>query len=60
MLVKLLVKFGVALPFTYHAFNGVRHLVWDFGKALSNRSVARSGWLVVGLTMVGSVVLAVL
>jgi succinate dehydrogenase (ubiquinone) cytochrome b560 subunit len=30
------VKYGgkalVALPFTFHSFNGLRHLTWDMGK----------------------------
>lgn len=60
VLVKVGLKFGVALPFTYHSFNGVRHLVWDFGRELSNKQVARSGWAVVGLSLVGSAVLAAL
>lgn len=54
------VKFGVALPFTYHAFNGVRHLVWDLGREMSNKQVMRTGWAVVGLSVVGSGVLAAL
>lgn len=25
-------KFILALPFTFHSFNGIRHLVWDMNK----------------------------
>lgn len=53
-------KFGVALPFTYHAFNGVRHLVWDLGKELSNKQVNQTGWAVVGLSVVSAAILAAL
>ncbi|KAL4914915.1 hypothetical protein BDW62DRAFT_204135 [Aspergillus aurantiobrunneus] len=55
---KFALKFGVALPFTFHALNGVRHLVWDTGRGLTNLQVARSGWAVVGGSVVGAVLLA--
>ena len=55
---KYIIKFGVALPFCYHSFNGVRHLVWDSGREFSTAAVMRTGWAVVGLTVVGSGVLA--
>lgn len=52
------IKFGVALPFTFHAFSGVRHLVWDTGRELSNRQVQVTGWAVVGTSVLASGVLA--
>ncbi|KAL9124014.1 MAG: hypothetical protein Q9217_006613 [Psora testacea] len=55
---KGLIKFGVALPFCFHTFNGVRHLIWDTGRELGNLAVMRTGWIVVGLTVVGSGILA--
>ena len=55
---KFAIKFGVALPFTFHSFNGVRHLVWDTGREFGNVAVMRTGWAVVGLTFVSSGVLA--
>lgn len=55
---KTAIKFGVALPFTFHGFNGVRHLVWDLGYDIGNKQVQRSGWAVVGLSVVGAGVLA--
>ncbi|KAK2624024.1 hypothetical protein QTJ16_006658 [Diplocarpon rosae] len=55
-------KFGLkalaALPFTFHSWNGVRHLVWDTGRAFNNQTVIRSGWAVVGLTAVSTLYLA--
>ncbi|KAL8804168.1 MAG: hypothetical protein Q9182_002710 [Xanthomendoza sp. 2 TL-2023] len=57
--VKVLLKFGVALPFTFHGFNGVRHLVWDTGREFANKSVVRTGYVVMGLTVVSSAGLAV-
>ncbi|RDW79269.1 succinate:quinone oxidoreductase subunit C [Aspergillus mulundensis] len=55
---KFAIKFAVAYPFTFHAFNGVRHLVWDTGRGLTNRQVARSGWAVVGASGVVATLLA--
>ncbi|KAL8681359.1 MAG: hypothetical protein Q9186_002502 [Xanthomendoza sp. 1 TL-2023] len=57
--VKLLLKFGVAVPFTFHSFNGVRHLVWDSGREFANKSVVRTGYVVMGLTVVSSGGLAI-
>ncbi|KAL4968354.1 succinate:quinone oxidoreductase subunit C [Aspergillus stella-maris] len=51
------VKILVAWPFLFHCLNGVRHLVWDTGVGLNNRAVVRSGWGVVGGSVVGGVVL---
>ncbi|KAI9878419.1 MAG: hypothetical protein M1830_000939, partial [Pleopsidium flavum] len=48
---KVATKMTVAMPFTYHSFNGIRHLVWDMGKEMSNKQVQRTGWTVVGLTV---------
>lgn len=28
---KFGIKTAIALPFTYHSFNGLRHLAWDAG-----------------------------
>lgn len=39
-------KFAIALPFYYHSLNGIRHLIWDVGLALSLRGVYAGGWLV--------------
>jgi len=38
----------------YHLLNGIRHLVWDTGRALDIRSAYTGGWLV----LIGTVVLA--
>ena len=58
--VKVLGKFFIAMPFTFHSLNGLRHLTWDTGRELSNKAVQRTGWLVVGGTVVGSAILAYL
>ena len=38
-----LVMFGYSVVLFYHASNGVRHLFWDFGKALDVQGVYTSG-----------------
>ncbi|KAI9047278.1 hypothetical protein LZ554_008729 [Drepanopeziza brunnea f. sp. 'monogermtubi'] len=55
---KFGIKFLAALPFTFHSWNGIRHLVWDTGRAFKNQTVIKSGWAVVGLTAVSTLYLA--
>lgn len=56
--VKFATKFLVALPFTFHSLNGVRHLIWDTASMITNKAVNQSGWTVVALTMVSALGLA--
>ncbi|KAL4797923.1 hypothetical protein BDV19DRAFT_358248 [Aspergillus venezuelensis] len=56
-IVKTGVKTLIAWPFLFHCLNGVRHLVWDTGVGLNSPAVVRSGWGVVGGSVVGGVVL---
>ncbi|MGK2926683.1 MAG: succinate dehydrogenase, cytochrome b556 subunit [Lysobacterales bacterium] len=39
------------LSLAYHLFNGIRHLVWDSGRALDIRSAYTAGWLVLAATV---------
>ncbi|KKZ68901.1 succinate dehydrogenase (ubiquinone) cytochrome b560 subunit [[Emmonsia] crescens] len=55
---KVGLKFTAALPFTFHSFNGCRHLIWDLGKQFSNKQVIATGWTVVGLTLTSALALA--
>lgn len=57
---KFLVKLGLALPFTFHSINGVRHLIWDTGRMLTNKQVIQSGWTMVGLSTVSALALALM
>ena len=57
---KVLVKTFFALPFTFHSFNGIRHLMWDFTIGITNKQVAQTGWAVVGLSVVSALGLAFL
>lgn len=49
-----LLLLGCALALSYHLLNGIRHLVWDTGRALEIRSAYTAGWMV----LIGAVVLA--
>ena len=60
LLVKAGLKTIVALPFTYHSLNGVRHLVWDIGFGFTNQQVIKTGWTVVGLSVASALLLAFL
>ncbi|KAJ5177163.1 uncharacterized protein N7482_003040 [Penicillium canariense] len=57
---KVLIKATMALPFTYHSMNGLRHLMWDLGRGLSNPTIIKSGWTVVGLSVTSALALAFL
>ncbi|KAG5723702.1 hypothetical protein E4T56_gene9277 [Termitomyces sp. T112] len=43
-------KFVLALPFTFHSFNGLRHLAWDMGKFMTVKGCYSSGYAVLGAT----------
>ncbi len=47
-----LALFGFSLALMYHLLNGVRHLLWDTGWGFEIPHVYRSGYAVVGLTIV--------
>lgn len=51
---KVALKSFFAFPMFFHSFNGVRHLLWDVGIGFTNQQVIRTGWSVVGLTVVTS------
>ncbi|KAJ5494961.1 hypothetical protein N7539_000077 [Penicillium diatomitis] len=55
---KVLLKTIMALPFTFHSFNGLRHLMWDMGRGLSNNVIIKSGWTVVGVSVASALALA--
>ena len=53
-------KFVLATPFMYHLFNGVRHLIWDTGRAMTLRGVYATGWAVNIATLISSTFLTFL
>jgi len=56
---KVATKALIAFPFTFHSFNGVRHLVWDLGKEFKNKEVINTGLVVFGLTGITTLYLAI-
>lgn len=46
----------LTLALYYHLLNGIRHLLWDSGLLLKLRSAYLSGWTVVVLTFVLTVI----
>lgn len=52
--IGMLLLAGTVVCLCYHLLNGIRHLVWDTGRALEIKSAYTAGWLV----LVGTVVLA--
>lgn len=56
-MVHLASKAFLALPFTYHLWNGIRHLIWDTGSWLSIDKVYIGGYIALVLTLVSTVYL---
>lgn len=38
----------IAFPFAYHYCNGIRHLIWDTGRALTIKEVYLTGYVMLG------------
>lgn len=53
----LVLLFFVSFSLMFHAANGVRHLVWDWGAGLSPAATRRSGQIVVALSAALTVLL---
>ncbi|THV02164.1 SDHC, cytochrome b subunit of succinate dehydrogenase [Dendrothele bispora CBS 962.96] len=50
-------KFLLSLPFTFHSFNGLRHLAWDSGRFLTVKSAYSTGYAVIGATALSTLYL---
>jgi succinate dehydrogenase / fumarate reductase cytochrome b subunit len=58
LLVSLLGKivlFGVTVCLFFHMANGVRHLVWDFGKGLAPQTATATAWVALAFAVVAAV-----
>ncbi|ODQ54067.1 cytochrome b560 subunit of succinate dehydrogenase [Saitoella complicata NRRL Y-17804] len=55
---KIAIKSVLAFPFTFHSWNGIRHLIWDTGSFLDLKGVYRTGYIVLGVSTVSAVALA--
>jgi succinate dehydrogenase / fumarate reductase cytochrome b subunit len=51
-----LVLFGYTWALIHHMFGGIRHLIWDTGRALDIKSADALGWL----SIIGSISLTVI
>lgn len=47
-----LVMVGSLWALWFHFCNGIRHFAWDLGKGFALDSVARTNWLVIGASVV--------
>lgn len=54
---KMTGKVILAAPFTFHGFNGLRHLSWDVGKFLTVKGAWRSGYTVIAAATISTVAL---
>jgi len=50
--IGMLLLFGWSIAFFYHLCNGIRHLVWDAGHGFELRHAYRSGYAVLAVTVV--------
>jgi succinate dehydrogenase / fumarate reductase cytochrome b subunit len=53
----LILLFGWTVALLFHFCNGIRHLFWDAGYGFAKPAYHRSGWLVVGVCLVVSLVI---
>ncbi|XP_065900311.1 succinate dehydrogenase cytochrome b560 subunit, mitochondrial-like [Dysidea avara] len=51
-------KFILAYTFSYHTFNGIRHLAWDTGRGFQLSTLYRSGYVVLVLSLLSALGLA--
>ncbi|KAJ5730579.1 uncharacterized protein N7483_005087 [Penicillium malachiteum] len=56
--VKTAIKFGLTIPFTYHAFSGIKNLMWDSDRLLGKKQSGRATWIVLICSMSASLELA--
>ena len=53
---KTLVNYGVLFPNIYHAFGGIRHMVWDkFPKLLHNSAVHKSSLILISSSLITTI-----
>jgi succinate dehydrogenase (ubiquinone) cytochrome b560 subunit len=51
-------KMLAAWPFTFHAFNGIRHLLFDMGYGFKRQTIVKTGWYIWGASLVSGAYLA--
>uniref|UniRef100_A0A8D8ZIL0 Succinate dehydrogenase cytochrome b560 subunit, mitochondrial n=1 Tax=Cacopsylla melanoneura TaxID=428564 RepID=A0A8D8ZIL0_9HEMI len=56
----LATKFILAFPVSFHTANGVRHLIWDTGRALSNKEDITTGYSMLGAAVLANLLITLL
>ena len=51
-----LILIGYTFSLFYHAFNGIRHLTWDFGVGMDMSNIYKSGFVVISLSSLLTIV----
>ncbi len=54
-----IIIFLTILGFCYHLLNGIRHIIWDFGFFLDNKSSTILGYLVIVISVISSLTIAI-
>lgn len=54
---QVALKALASFPFAFHAWNGIRHLIWDSGREANIKGVYTTGYIVLGLTTVSALAL---
>ncbi|HUA77303.1 MAG TPA: succinate dehydrogenase, cytochrome b556 subunit [Acetobacteraceae bacterium] len=55
--VGLILLFGWTVALLFHFCNGIRHLAWDMGYGFEKQAYHASGWTVVAVSVVASLVI---
>ena len=57
LFVKVIVFF-IVLGISYHAQNGIRHILWDFGLMISNKAASISGLIIIFSSIILSILIS--
>ena len=57
--IKIIIFLAI-LGFSYHFLNGIRHIIWDFGFLLGNRSSAIFGYFIIATSFISSIFISIL
>ena len=52
--IKIIIFLAI-LGFSYHVLNGIRHMIWDFGFLLGNKSSAIFGYFIIATSFISSI-----
>ena len=52
--IKIIIFLAI-LGFSFHFLNGIRHIIWDFGFLLGNRSSAIFGYFIIATSIISSI-----